>query len=375
MEVLIFLFKLNLKVVYFFLKMLKTNDNKVLFLSRQDDKKSIDFELMEKDIKMRYPNVKLVILIKTLSKKNAFFYYFHIYHQMYHLATSKVCLTDTYIIPISILKHKKSLKIIQLCHGIGNVKKFGYQVIKKGSNKNKKLRTLMNMHANYDYLISTSKETSKFYSEAFNIPMDRIMPIGNPKIDYILKIGNRKKDILNNYPQLKDKPVVLYVSTFRKYNSNYLKKFVDGALFDDFNIIVNIHPVAYKYHPDIDKFLTDDRILRCPEYNTQELLSVADIVITDYSSFMFESAILEIPTYLFVPDYDKYVSVNGLNIDLFSELPNYVYKNSNNLWAAIKKGDYDYKVLRRFKKKYVYNCNGKATRTLVDFIVKIMNEH
>ena len=121
--------------------------------------------------------------------------------------------------------------------------------------------------------------------------------------------------------------------------------------------------------------MTDDRILSCPEYNTQELLSVADIVITDYSSFMFESAILEIPTYLFVPDYDKYVSVNGLNIDLFSELPNYVYKNSNNLWAAIKKGDYDYKVLRRFKKKYVYNCNGKATRTLVDFIVKIMNEH
>ena len=113
MEVLIFLFKLNLKVVYFFLKMLKTNDNKVLFLSRQDDKKSIDFELMEKDIKMRYPNVKLVILIKTLSKKNAFFYYFHIYHQMYHLATSKVCLTDTYIIPISILKHKKSL--LQKC--------------------------------------------------------------------------------------------------------------------------------------------------------------------------------------------------------------------------------------------------------------------
>ena len=78
--------------------MLKTNENKVLFLSRQADKKSIDFELMENEKKKRYPEVKLVILIKTLSKKNAISYYFHIYRQMYHLATSKVCLIDTYII-------------------------------------------------------------------------------------------------------------------------------------------------------------------------------------------------------------------------------------------------------------------------------------
>ena len=142
-------------------------------------------------------------------------------------------------------------------------------------------------------------------------------------------------------------------------------------MFDDYNIVVNIHPVTYKYHPNIDKYIKDNRILRCPEFSTQELLSVADIVITDYSSFMFESAILEIPTYLFVPDYDKYVSRNGLNIDLYKELPNLVFKDAKDMWSKIKEGNYNYKIIRKFKKKYVSNCNGKATEKLVDFIFNL----
>ena len=114
MRVLIWLFKFHLRIIYFFLKLFKTDNNKILFLSRQSDTKSIDFKLMEKDIKKRYPDKKLVILTKTLNKNNFIKYYFHIYKQMYHLATSKVCLVDTYIIPVSILKHKKSLKIITI---------------------------------------------------------------------------------------------------------------------------------------------------------------------------------------------------------------------------------------------------------------------
>jgi CDP-ribitol ribitolphosphotransferase len=291
---------------------------------------------------------------------------------MYHLATSKVCLADTYIIPISVLKHKKSLTIIELCHGIGNIKKFGHQILKKESGKGETISKLMNMHGNYDYVITTSEETNKFYSEAFNMPIEKMIPIGNPKIDYILKIKDKKKQVLKKYPKLKDKPVILYVSTFRRYNDDYLKKFVDNALLDKYNVIINIHPVTYKYHPDIDKFITDDRIYRCPEFNTQELLSVADIAITDYSSFVFESSILEIPTYLYVPDYDKYVSKNGLNVDIFKELPNVVFKDAKKMWEEINKNKYDKKIIRDFKNKYVSNCDGDATKKLVDFMIDKM---
>ena len=48
---------------------------------------------------------------------------------MYYLATSKVCVLDGYCIPASILKHKKKLKIIQIWHASGAIKKFGYQIL------------------------------------------------------------------------------------------------------------------------------------------------------------------------------------------------------------------------------------------------------
>lgn len=371
MTILITLFKWHLRVIYFFLKMFKIDNNKVLLMSRQSNVKSIDFELIEMDIKRRYPSVNLVILTKKITKKNFIKYYFHIYKQMYHLSTSKVCLVDTYIIPVSILKHKKELKIIQLCHGIGNIKKFGYQTLKNESGKNEKISILMNMHKNYDYLISTSKETSKFYSKAFNMPISKILPIGNPKIDYILKIPNLKDKVLKKYPNINDKPVILYVSTFRTYKSDYLSKFIKNFNFDKYNLIMHIHPVMYKYHPNIDKTIKDKRIYRCKDFKTQELLSVADIVITDYSSFIFESAILEKPTYLYVYDYDLYTKKNGLNVDIFKELPGYVYKDAKSLFKKIDKNDYNINVIRRFKNKYVVNCDGNATKNLVDFMMSI----
>lgn len=370
MNIIIGLFKLNLKVVYFFLKLLPTNNKKILLMSRQTEEKSIDYALIEEDMHQRYPDYKLVILTKKLNKnlKSAAIYYFHLYKQMYHLATSKVCLVDTYIIPVSILKHKKDLVIIQLCHGIGNLKKFGYQTLKKESGKNEKISKLMGMHHNYDYLVSTSLATSEFYAEAFNMSTDKMLNFGPPKIDYILNIKQKKKEILKKYPELKKKPIILYVSTFRTYEDDYLEEFIKNAPTDKYNIIIHIHPVTYTHHPDIDKNV-DNRFFRCKDIPTVELLSIADYAITDYSSFVFEAAILDIPTFLYVSDYDRYIEKNGLNIDIFKELPGCVYKDIKALFKKLESGKYDKKILRKFKNKYVENTSGDSTKKLVDFMI------
>ncbi len=371
MYIFIYLFKLNLKIVYFFLKLIPVNSKKIVLMSRQTNTKSIDYILIEENIKKRYPDYKLVILTKKLKKdfKSLINYYFHIYRQMYSLATSRVCLVDTYIIPVSILNHKKHLIIIQLCHGVGNIKKFGYQTLKKESGKNETVSKIMKMHCNYDYLISTSVETSKYYEEAFHMSSHQMLNFGPPKIDYILNINKKYNEVISKYPDIKDKPVILYVSTFRTYEDDYLEKFIASAPLDEYNVIIHIHPVAYRMHPNIDEIIKDDRIYRCKDIQTVYLLSVADYVVTDYSSFVFESAILEKPTYLFVPDYDKYTSKNGLNIDIFKELPKYVFKNSKDLFDSIKNKKYSKTTIRKFKEKYIENTNGDSTRRLVDFMI------
>jgi len=372
MSILINIFKLHLKVVYFFLKLLPTNSKKILLISRQSNEKSIDFILIEEYIKKEHSDYKTVIITKKIEKKilSILSFYFNIYKQMYHLATSKTCLIDTYVIPVSILKHKRKLLIIQLNHGIGNVKQFAKQILKKESGKNEKISRLMNMHEGYDYVISTSKEVSEFYAKAYNMPSNKMVNFGPPKIDYILNVHTKKNEVLKKYPNIKNKPVILYVSTFRTYDDDYLDKFIEALPLDKYNIIMHLHPMIYELHPELDEKININGVYRCKDILTVDLLSIADYAITDYSSFMFESAIIEIPTYLYVSDYDKYTEKNGLNFDIWKELSGCVYKDASKLFDDIINQKYQKKVLQDFRDKYIENYRGNSTELLVEFMLK-----
>ena len=122
--------KIPLIITYFFLKLLPTS-NKVVLISRFFKTTSIDFELLIKEINTTYPNYKIVVLnhkeTSPLKSVN------NILIEMYHLATSKAAIIDSYIIPISVLTHKKELVIIQIWHALGAIKKFGYASIDRKS--------------------------------------------------------------------------------------------------------------------------------------------------------------------------------------------------------------------------------------------------
>ena len=134
---------------------------------------------------------------------------------MYHLATSKVVVVDGYCIPVSILVHKKRLVIIQTWHAAGIIKKIGLQTVENRSKLGKRLAKHMNMHKNYSYVISSSKESSKVFMEAFNVRREQILEFGTPMLDYIYDKKNRKKEeILKNNPHI-EKPVILYLPTWQ----------------------------------------------------------------------------------------------------------------------------------------------------------------
>ena len=114
-----------MKVIYFFFKFLKTQ-NKITFMSRQTDTRNIDFELIIEEIKKQDSTIKIVVLNKRLEKdlKSKIIYAFFMFKQMYHMATSKVIIIDSYAILVSILKQKKGTKVIQIWHALGSLKKF-----------------------------------------------------------------------------------------------------------------------------------------------------------------------------------------------------------------------------------------------------------
>ena len=128
----LYIMKVVLDFIYFFIKLFPMQKNKVLMLSRQSNEIYIDFELLKNEIE-KNKNIKVKVLCKKIPKDflGKIQYCFYTIKCMYHIATSKVCIVDGYVIPISILKHKKSLIIVQIWHAMGAIKKFGRQVLDK----------------------------------------------------------------------------------------------------------------------------------------------------------------------------------------------------------------------------------------------------
>ena len=363
--------KVFLNIIYFFLKCFPCR-NKISLLSRQSNRPSIDFELIETEILNRNDKVKVKILCKKLEDSliERIKYCFYILKCMYHIATSKVCILDGYSIPISILKHKKKLEIIQIWHASGAIKKFGLQSLNKKAGRNQDIAKIMNMHRNYSHVMAPSIETAEFYKEAFGIEESGIFINGLPRLDYLLD-EDLKENVIekfhNEYPQNKNKKTILYVPTFRKNvdNTEFIQKLIKSINLSKYNLIIKLHPLD---NSNIEEEYTVNK-----KYSTYDLLKISDYIITDYSAVAFEASILNKPLYFYVYDIDKYDETSGLNINLFEEINNSTSTNAKEIIKAIENDEYDSEELEKFRTKYMGTNYFNNTSKLVDFIFKYLN--
>ncbi len=366
----IYLYKYHLKFIYFFLKLLPVNKKKVTFLSRQVDDESLDFKEIRKPLEKK--GYKTKVLCKRMKRglKNYIKYNFHIYRQMYHIATSKVCVIDSYIIPISVLKHKKGLYVLQIWHSIGKIKKSGYQTLghRKSTNvfdfeNNKKTAMIMQMHKNYNNIIAGGKSFNKFYCESFNCNESLLLNYGLPRVDVLLREEKKtKKEINKKYPITTKKLNVCYLPTFRKYDVPELKDFVNGFDFDKFNLIIRCHP-----NQKID--FECDKLLELEGFSTIDILSIADYVITDYSAVALEAMVLDKKIIYYLFDHDRYLSENGTNLDPLKNLPQKCCMRKEEVFEMLNK-KYDKEDLEEFRKKYLPENMGKCTKLIVNKIVE-----
>lgn len=354
---------LILNFINIFLKLLPTK-NKVTMISRQSNDPSLDFKLIEEEIKRRDPSTKVVILCHKLDGgikstfKTKIKYGFHMFKQMYNIATSKTVILDSYCMVISILKNKKSLKVIQIWHSMGAIKKFGYQTLDKEYGNSSKVAKVMKMHNNYNIIVSGSKAMVPYFSKAFNAPKEKFITCGLPKVDYLIKNEQELKEkIYNLYPEIKDKKVILYVPTFRKGEDYYTERIVNAFSSDEYELIIKGHPLKKYKNQKYNMF------------SSLDLLTVADYVITDYSGISIEAAVLNKPILFYLYDLDDYEKKVGLNIDLLNEMPTSSSKELDDIVNVIKNNKYNYSELKRFRKKYIDNLNGNATEIIVNYVV------
>ena len=369
-----------LNIIYFFIKFFPTK-NKITMISRQSDNKTIDFALLEKEINLRKDNYKVVILCHKLdggvasSIKNKVKYLFHMFRQMYHIATSRVVILDSYCIAISILRHKRKLNIIQMWHSMGTMKKFGYSVLGLSEGSNVKLALTMKMHKNYSYIFASGEAYKEHLSSGFNADINKILIYPLPRYDLLkdnIVQEKYKNKIINKYPVLNNKKNILYCPTFRKKDNNTSKAINDlisCVNTKKYNLIIKLHPLSnVKLNIDKKGIIVDN------DFSTLEMLSISDYVISDYSCIIYEAAVKGIPIYFYNYDMDTYVDSRGLAIDYYKELPGKISSNPEIIINSIEIEKYDYLKLKKFSDKYVRPTKN-ATKDIVDFIFNIINKN
>ncbi len=369
MTILNYVIKIGCNIIYSFMKLKKVKTNKIVFISRLSSKKSLDFELLEKELLKQRKDLEIVFICKRVTSFTADFFgnIKYMLDCLSNLANAKICITDSFVPAISCVKHKNKLKIIQIWHSMGAIKKFAYQTLGNTSGRDTKTAKILNMHKNYDYIISGSKEMTKYFSLAFGYDKNSFLNYGLPRMDYLLNNEYKLKNkIKKDYPILKKKVNVLYAPTFRTTNDDKTIELINNIDFNKFNLIVKGHARQ--------ELNIDNQVLTCDKYSALDLITVADYIITDYSGIAIEAAILNKKTYYYVFDYNDYKKNNGLNIDLYKEMPGCVFASAKELCNALNDDKYNMEVLNNYKNKYIDVQDGTSTKKIVDLIMSNMEE-
>ena len=288
------------------------------------------------------------------------------------LLTSKVVVTDDYLKYLRMVRLRKEQSVVQIWHAGGAFKKFGLDAPSRLTAEEEKAT-----HSQYTDVCVSSEYVRRFYAGAFGIDDEVVKATGTPRTDMLLDHEiqrSQKKSILSKHPFLSGKKVYLYLPTFREINGtvvdfdskiDWVK--LNDELSDDEVFIVSRHPVEKNGFFDGEYF---SRVRDLTQEPTEELLSVANVVITDYSSIIFDAALLEIPLVFYCPDYDTYE--RSFYLDYEKDLPGRILKSSEDLLSsvrsALKSGKDEAETA--FRQKEMGACDGNSTARVIGIIKK-----
>ncbi|MCD8230412.1 MAG: CDP-glycerol glycerophosphotransferase family protein [Clostridiales bacterium] len=298
----------------------------------------------------------------------------------YFCATSKVVVLDEFTPYIHYFDIRPETKVVQLWHACGAFKTFGFTRLGKPKGSPQKTRN----HRNYDYVTVSTKNVKICHSEGFGIPTDNVVPTGIPRTDVFFDEAYKakmQKCLYEQYPQLKDKKVILFAPTFRGHvreTAYYpMEKFrVDefmDAVGDEYFLIIKHHPFVTERQPIPQGY--QDRVLDLSDQTElNDLLFITDIIITDYSSLVFEASLLNIPMLFYTFDLRNYINTRDFYFDFETFVPGHFFYTQKMLQKAIVEKDFAEEKVPAFAKRFFDDFDGRSTERVVDLLYKALSE-
>lgn len=228
--------------------------------------------------------------------------------------------------------HSKT-RVIQIWHANGAIKTFGWEELATLSRSKSDQRRFQRVYNQFDEYFVGSIKMASVFMKSYHVLKQRMKILGYPRTDELLDKNWQiqvSHKIKAEYPLIKGKEIILYTPTYRENQDGQpiiqlpadFPKIID-ALSTNQRLIIKLHPHVQQFESILKQQLNSDKIIWIDDFSTNDLLLIADRLVTDYSSVIFDYSLLpnakQIIFYCY--DYDKYSKTIGIQNDFKKWIP------------------------------------------------------
>lgn len=277
-------------------------------------------------------------------------------------ASARYVFLCDYFLPAASCRKKKETMLIQLWHSGGLLKTMGF-----AASEDIPAFYKLNPHKNYDLVTVSAPCCIPIFVSSMHLPKSVIQATGISRSDLYFNskfLTNCREHFYTLYPEARDKNILLWAPTFRgTAGSPYLVGTEDirnlqKELGDKWLVLIKAHP-----------YIDQKSLVSNCKIPTEQLLPIVDLLITDYSSVLFDYLLLEKPFILFAPDYAIYSKTRGFYLE-YDSLPGPIVIEGNKLaytvWDTLQNPPKE--ALRKNRQFHMGCCDGQATQRIWSWI-------
>ncbi len=299
-------------------------------------------------------------------------------------ATSAYVFVEDFFFPLYANKPRKGTRVVQLWHACGAFKKWGYSTAKLAWGSSKAILDKYPIHNTYTDVCVSAQRVIPYYAEAFNCSESIVKPLGVPRTDVYFDsdfVASGREELLKMFPEIGDRKIILYAPTFRGTSviKSYMNLKLDiadmmEALSDDYVLVYKLHPLtakAFSFSAEEKEKYKNFVFDISKNVRVDVALCAADVLISDYSSVIFEYSILSRPMIFFAYDLEEYDKTRSFYEKYEDFVPGPIVRDTDEIIKCIKAAetDFDAQRVENFKNCFMSACDGHSLERIIDELI------
>lgn len=352
----------------------KKASNTVLFMTEQNDKiasnlKAVSERMVERGLDKEY---RILYSARPAAAQSQGIKSW--IRLMKLLAQSDHIFIDDHAPVFDWLKLRESTEVVQLWHAGAGFKSSGYSRWGHFGCPGPQ-----SCHRQYKYGIAGSKNIAHFFSEVWGLNDEQVLPTGMPRMDEYLDENHKQQkieELRKQYPASVGKKVILFAPTYRGRNKKTAYYPYELLDFDRlYEVCGDEYIVFFKGHPWVNNKLViekrhQDKFFDLMDYpNINDLFYIVDLLITDYSSNIFEYSLMRKPMMFFAFDKAEYSLSRGFHRDYDESAPGKVCESFEEVLEAIEKKDFEYEKVEQYITHHFDYIDSGASDRVIDWIL------